>query len=556
MGLAVREKPPLRLHYDVETPSGRHYRWAEDEPQPANNPVGSRFSDVMPGGFDTLDLTLPRKPGVDYSDLQRLSTIRALGAGAGVAGEYRLQSVPRTSGEEIAVTPSAVGWQAHLEDDKSAQEIYVDRDLSHWESASTQRKLVLLGLPRGINDGSVSADDTTGVPALELGFDGAWTTQPDSNMWYDAQGRAVGEVDYAHLPSPGISANFGARVIASTDDLTSSTDIDTLAVTATASGTLSATGGDKRFVMVDFRYNAGAAGSSGTHYAIFFTQLAVIGDHGITPVGTVGTGIADIRGVLASDVVAHAVSRWAPLINYTTGPNGSITPTSFVISQLEFRDQTSAAEIIKGADRFHLRDWAVWEGPTFYYHDRGARGRKWRARIKPAQLAETGPQVERLWNGVLVSYQDVDGTTKVVGPTGSGAFVESTDLEDDDPLNPANQLGIRRWDMLQMPGTSTAEGATEVGARFLAESRQLDSSGQASLVGHVEDDKGIQHPYWRVRAGDQISFVDASDPSYRRIVKTEKNVDTRTCQVDLDAPPQGLDALLERLQVVLVPLGL
>ena len=51
-------------------------------------------------------------------------------------------------------------------------------------------------------------------------------------------------------------------------------------------------------------------------------------------------------------------------------------------------------------------------------------------------------------------------------------------------------------------------------------------------------------------------FVDAADTSARKIVRTDKDYDTRTCTLDLDAPPEGLQQLLERLGVVLVPLGL
>jgi hypothetical protein len=72
----------------------------------------------------------------------------------------------------------------------------------------------------------------------------------------------------------------------------------------------------------------------------------------------------------------------------------------------------------------------------------------------------------------------------------------------------------------------------------------------------VRDDRGIPHPAWRVRAGDQIAFTDAADTSYRRIVRADYDHASRTCSVDLDAPPEGLDALLERLGVVLIPLGL
>jgi hypothetical protein len=125
---------------------------------------------------------------------------------------------------------------------------------------------------------------------------------------------------------------------------------------------------------------------------------------------------------------------------------------------------------------------------------------------------------------------------------------------DSDTENPANQLGIKRWTKLQM-GTSTAAGATEVGRRFLEETKALDSSGRARIVGHCQDSHGVTHPCWRIRAGDTISFVDAGDSSARRVVSASYDHASRSCSVDLDAPPDSLSALLERLDVVLVPLG-
>ena len=226
-----------------------------------------------------------------------------------------------------------------------------------------------------------------------------------------------------------------------------------------------------------------------------------------------------------------------------------------MIPHLAFLEPTTAAEIVRQASRFNLPDWAVWDDREFVWHERGTRGKRWRARIGPSQLEETGPQLDRLWESVVVAYQDVDGSTRTVGPPGSGADTESADLKDYDPENPANKLGITRRDLLQM-GTSTAAGATEIGRRFLEQTKLLDSSGQAQIVGYLEDDRGVLYPYSRVRAGDSISFVDASDSSARRIVRADHTRSTRSCSIDLDAPPDGLAQLLERLGVVLIPTGL
>lgn len=549
----VREKPPLRVTMDIETPAGKHYRWAEDEPAPENVPSGLRWSDTMPGGFESLDCTLLRKPGIDYSDLEQLSTIRVLGASGDVAGEYRLERSPRTSGDEVSISPGAVGWQAHLEDDKSAREIYIDQDLTRWQDPSTQRRLSLISTSWGINSPQVSPD-SGGMPALITTIVGPWDSASRGlcEAWYDGQGIPIGEVAYWWSKGVHINhtdGNWQWLVVVSDDELhlVNQTSGNLRAV-GPGAGTLVATTTTRKWATVQTYYTAGPAGIDGSNYDILWTTLGVYGTHGLTR--QVLTGYAS--GFYASDIVTHAVGKFAPSLTVTSE---SVQASSFIIPQMVFLEPTTAGEIVRQATRFGLQDWAIWENKTFWWHERGAFSKLWRSRVAPAQLDETGPQVDRLWESIIVQYQDVDGTARTVGPPGSGAHTEDASLKDADPDNPANQLGITRRDILQM-GTTTSAGAIEVGRRFLEESQLLDRSGRARIVGHVEDSSGVLHPYWRPRAGDYISFIDASDTSYRRIVKTDKSHSERTCGLDLDAPPEGLKALLERLGVVLVPLGL
>lgn len=512
---------------------------------------GLKFGDAMPGGFDACDLVLPRKPNIDYSDLERLSTLTVHGAGGGVAGQYRLERAPRVSGNEMSVAPNCVGWQAHLEDDKSVQEVYVDRDPSHWTQTTLARRIVLAGLSI-VLDKDYTASVDRGV--MFSGVSGqAISSNSRAELNYSAPpGCAVSKIMY--LGAERNLTSITAATLYSDDNATGSSQTSTgLTLDSTLRTATPATA--ERYLWL-------AAIASGTHtpaaaapFSREFPGLGVYGNSGVT---TRTISATEPDGVYASDVIANAVSRWAPRLSYTTGANGTIQSTAFAVPQLAWPDPTTVATIIQEANRFHLNDWAVWEGPTFHYHERGARGREWRARVVPTRLEEAGPQVDRLWNGVIVQYRDVDGTTKTVGPTGASTDSTSASLIDTSPENPANQLGIRRWTILDMGIVSTPEAATEVGKRFLEESMQLDRSGKATIVGYCEDSKGkgIPRPYHQMQSGDTISFVDASDPSPRRIVKTTKDYDSRTCEIDLDAPPEGLDALLERLGVVLIPLGL
>jgi hypothetical protein len=553
--VSTREGPPLRLSYDITTPGGQHFRWAEDEPKAENVPNGVSFGDTMPGGFDSFNATLPRKPGADYADLERLSTIRALSVGGEVVGEYRLNRSPRTSGDELAIGPEAEGWQAHLEDNKTARMIYRDIDLTAWTEASVQRKFNLNSSSFSpISPIGANPDATTGAPSLQLQIQtAAWGAgdQPIVESWYDAKGVLIGSIYYAWKKNSNVSAGpdgHNWRVQASTDDiLTSADSTGDLQAAGPGSGTLATTSSNKDFAVVQYEIT-GAGGTANKDYSLYWTTLAVYGNHGLTKRGTEPSS-----GFYASDIIEHAVLTWAPLLNLTSD---SISDTSFIFAHSSYTDPTTAAEIIRDTDRVHLNDWAVWEDRTFYYYPRGLRGRKWRARVGPSGLQEAGASVDRLWNGIIVRYQDVTGESRTIGPAGSGADTTSTDLLDTDATNPANQLGIRRWDLLDMGMICTPAQATEVGRRFLEESRALDTSGSATLTGWVEDDKGVRHPYTHVRSGDTISFTDAADTAYRRIVRTQKSLDSRSVAIDLDAPPDGLDALLERLGALLVPLGL
>lgn len=544
MAIHVRERPPLRHHIDAESLSGRSYRWGLDEPDPENVFSGLKHSSTMPGGFEALDCVLPRKPGVDYEDLEGLSTIRVRDSGGGIVSETRLERTPRVSGERMALSPSAVGWQAHLDDDQSAHEIYLDRETASWRTPprSRQVSLATAGSPQGkipveVGSGIVWNLPNEAVPAGEL-----------TEVHYDAgSGLKVGEFGYDGQRT-GAFTNFEAPTVFRSDSEDfSSSESSGLTLDDTVRSVVFSTA--RRYLML--RVRATAAQTPGAGWQQLFDQVGVYGTHGLPKRAIAGQP----GGFFASDIVAHAVRTWAPELRFTEGVDGTVQPSSFVIPHLAFRERTTAGNIIRQVTRFGLQDWAVWEYLTFWWHERGTRGRRWRARVAPAQLEETGPDIKRVWESVIVEYRDVDGSTRTVGPPGSGADTETPDLKDEDPENLANKHNIIRRDLLRMR-TGTAGSATEVGRRFLDESKLIDNSGRARLVGHVEDNRGGIHPYSRVRAGDQISFIDAADTSYRRIVRADHIHEERTCQVDLDAPPEGLEQLLERLDVVLVPLGI
>lgn len=559
-GIALRQLPSTRLTTTVRTPGGYCARWGSDDPDPANVPKAVVFSTIMPGGHEKLTLSLQRDPRLTYPDLVIGSKVTVEGPGGAVAWQGRIEKLPDTGGYQSEITVEAEGYQNALEDDSSAREIYVDRELSKWEGLTVSEKISLLSgspLVTGLDAtvGSMGTGDS--LPALITALTSPWSTWTRCVGRYEPKGLKVG----AFLLACQLQA---ANKIGDKELTEGGWEIDAFGHTGvslverlekeagkTTEIILGESGGPAVLLQ-----RSSMTASNGVEYPVYWTVLAVYGMHGLTRHGELTS--TEAPGLYASDIVAHAIAKWAPEIGFSTGTEGTIEPSSFVIPQLAFLDPTTVAEIVKQATRYELQDWAVWEGPTFYMNKRGARAKRLRARTGPAQLQETGGQINRLWNGVIVEWTDVSGKTRTVGPLGyAGAEPNSASelLEDKNPENPLNEMGIKKWALLKM-GTTTQEGAKQVGARFLEEQKRIERSGQAALVGHVEDEAGTMWPAWTVRGGDEISFVDASDPSYRRIVSTSYDDPTKTNTLQLETPPDLMTALLERLSASIVDSGL
>jgi hypothetical protein len=117
-----------RLAMSVTHADGTVTRWGPDEPNPIGIPGDLTFGSQMPGGFKDLSCSLLRRIDIDYPDLGLFDTVRVYAPGNRTVWEGRMAQFPRSHGDGFSITPGAVGWSAHLTDDPSFTEVYVDRD--------------------------------------------------------------------------------------------------------------------------------------------------------------------------------------------------------------------------------------------------------------------------------------------------------------------------------------------------------------------------------------------------------------------------------------------
>ena len=124
---------------------GPSYRWGNDSPDVAYAPDDLSFSTSLPGGFSTFSCTLNRSRYVTWPDEQEFANLTVLGLGGRtVAWQGRLEQLPDQQGFQAQVNPQASGWQAHLDDDDSASEVFIDQQLTNWRRPSLNRQIWLL----------------------------------------------------------------------------------------------------------------------------------------------------------------------------------------------------------------------------------------------------------------------------------------------------------------------------------------------------------------------------------------------------------------------------
>lgn len=533
----------------VDHPDGTQTRWADDEPDAGNVPADLTYSSTMPGGHKGASSSLLRNlRNVGREGL--FDRLRVLGPGGQVRWDGRLQQMPVSTDSGGRVTPQAVGHSALLEDRADAREIYIDREMARWGQTSLQRQIEVAATfkPLAGATSSWQGDSSSAGPALHLEVPGY--------TWETAAGRPMCELVYnaAGIPIAALYGGYYSNVpdwtcLLYAFDTPDAPAYTSLASLGTSSGPATPTPiavsvGGRPSILFQLYYGGAPAGTADTTWYSGLRNPVVIGAHGLpTPDG----------GVLASDVIANALARWAPDVKYSTGPNGTIQPTTSPIRHLVFPDFTTPAQIIDRANSFHAWDWAIWDDATFHFHERGTRGRTWQiATADGLDLSLEGETTDRVQTGVVVQYTGFDGVQHSVGPPGSGADTTSPQLVTTDPDNAAVVHGLTRIGVLQLSEPSDATAAVTKGAIWLRLQATATRRGQAVVTGWVTDSAGAYRPVSEIHAGDELVVTDRPEDPARRIIEASYNRGSRAATLTLDSTAATWESILSWLAADLV----
>lgn len=539
-------RPPLDLNAEITTADGRRYLWGSWLPHFGDVPSGLTFGTRRGDGFAQADLTLTRRIDRDYPDLNLLDSLVLFGSSGDVAYEGRVNGMPRSlDAQRQTIGVNAAGWLSHARDERMSC-IYIDQDTSSWTASTAQRQLNLLGAGFNPITGPESLSDENGR-AMKTAV-GSSAAKPISEALYDAGPRnLIAQVLYAWTKSPAISlpGSWIWRVFGdSVATITSPQISANLAAAGPGTGTFTPTT-PLRYIGAQAYHDAALAGGDGAEYAIHWTRLAAVGDHGLTLIGDSGA-----EGVAASDVIRHVIATWCPRLNAD-----GVQDTTYPIEHLAFRDRIHPYDVLTQVNAYHRWSLGAWEDRTVHYSPVDLTDYDWEIRLSDPGVTTTlqGDTLEHLANGIEVEFYDVAKAQWAVAHPDDHA-----ELRDESVENPANQHAARLFPPLRLSFPTTLDGALQIGRMALAELNQPRGIGTINARGHIRDRAGHWQPVWKVRADDRIAITDSTSLTDRpRLIgETTYRHDTHELTAAVDSTLPRVETILDRFGAAMTAAGL
>lgn len=530
----------MTLSLTLSDRQGGRWRLADDEPGADQIPADLRITDAIPGGAKELTCSVLRDPRVRRSDFAPLHDVTLLGPGAEPVWEGYIATGPE-NGERLDAT--AIGDAGRLLDNTALRMVVADRELGSWvEPTAARRVAIYLGGATVIGGTGVSSDE--GTPTLRLELNGRSSGDITAEAWCDAgpglknsrvrfdwTDRGIGSAGVAGVgdydASDASSGSFGADFL-----------------TGPTSGTVDASL-SRRWALIAVRL---ASKSTDTDAYLELSNLVIYGQTGI-PLTACADGI---DGVAGDDALRGILSLADCGIT-----EGQIDPDDFVIPDLKWRDLSTADQMILDTNRFFQRPWLV-RRKRLDWTDASKLGRLWRVRrSEGARRSLAGFDAEHVHSGYVVRYTDASSRqSAVVGPPDTGLVgplgLDTSELAETDEDNPAIAMGRNRPLVVDAPMT-TEDGAIRLGVKVKELLKARREAGSLEISGLMaRNEAGIREGAINVRSGDRIIVEDEPGAREHFIVERSYDRSTDTASLQLDAPVDTLQAILERLAVVLV----
>lgn len=494
------------------------------------------WSNVDPGGFEISQISLA-------------NPVKAPRAGERITIRYGLETAWQgrvndpgnaNTGKTQVEAISGVGYGAGLKDN-AIREIYRDIDMGRWQPIAAQRRINLAAASATPTDATVLTDPTSGAPALFTRFTGDWpaTALPHSEATYDSGGIDLGSLYYAWKRNINVGAgpdNFEWSVGLLTNELWTGTN-DTpgdLQAAGPGANTQTAGGAGRKFAAVYLRWNTTAAGVQNFEYGIYWTALAVYGNHGLTKRGTEPNA-----GFYPTDIAAHAltvynasISTYPQVQRIDLGPVDT-DPDLYACPHATYPEWVPYEQVIDDMIRKQLGwHWGVWE-PAGLHSDTPRLFLTQPPETATAHVArrELGddfdtPRVrlDQLYSDAAVYYTDSAGLRRAVSVNIPNPLLE----------------GLARTLVLDAGRSTSAAAATygtfALNLAFVA----AKGAGSATLPDTVGTPSG-RKPACLLKAGrDRLRITDIPDPGPLHESDTRRYDTFHVRRVETTVGPDGV----------------